>query len=365
MRRKPAKTVLHVLGERSWEPQFRFLGSTKDILGRRQYFAERGIECRELAVKSRDDDLCLKLLSGMDLDGVDAVLMEHPRYPKSLAWLKQTRPDIVRMIRGHNAELIHQLHVTQAYRICGVGTEAWRAHRISKSLKNARSRLEFDYACARLSDHVLAISDWEARWYWPFVGGLGKVLTSPYFLPDDCVVTPLPESERARRCICLMSADWSPLAQHAAKALIDLVKRTPPSLLDGWEFMVTGDLPPDGGAEIFDSGGRVRITGRLENPFDVMVQSRALAHLSNLGMGFKTKLLDFVQCGGWVLLPRRLYGRQPRELRPFCIVVDPSSPESLARALKKAATPWPDAGDVNGSLRRRAYRALDNAFGYA
>ena len=57
--------------------------------------------------------------------------------------------------------------------------------------------------------------------------------------------------------------------------------------------------------------------------------------------------------------------RQPEEIRPFCIVVDPLSPKGLGRALKAAREPWPDPRGVNDALRERAFAALDKAFGRA
>ena len=60
--RTPVRKVLHILGDKSWKPQFKYLGSTKDIVGRRDYFAARGIECVEMQVKGRHDHICLEML---------------------------------------------------------------------------------------------------------------------------------------------------------------------------------------------------------------------------------------------------------------------------------------------------------------
>ena len=92
--------VLHVLGDKSWKPQYKYLGSTKDIVGRRDYFEARGIECVELLVKGRQDVHCLAALKALDLSDIDAVLMEHPRYPKAMSYLRKTYPDMIQMIRG-------------------------------------------------------------------------------------------------------------------------------------------------------------------------------------------------------------------------------------------------------------------------
>ena len=124
--RAPVRKVLHVLGDKSWKPQFRFLGSTKDIVGRRDYFASRGIECVEMQVKGRHDHICLEMLQAMDLADIDAVVMEHPRYPRAMRWLNETHPRIRLMIRGHNAEAIHQLHTAFAFLNSGLSGFKWR-----------------------------------------------------------------------------------------------------------------------------------------------------------------------------------------------------------------------------------------------
>ena len=369
-RRAPVRKVLHILGDKSWRPQFKFLGSTKDIIGRREYFEHRHIECVEMLVKGRHDSICLEQLQAMhaagELDSVDAVMMEHPRYPRSMAWLRQTHPHALQMIRGHNAELIHQVHTAWAFIKSGVGGPAWRRKRARMTLRNAIDRTRFDFVCAHEADYVLAICEWEAKRYWPWVTRADKVLDVPYFVPESYVYQPPDDLQKISRCLCTMSADWTPLAHHAAKVLIDIVKQTPADQVKNWKFMVTGDLGKHRDAyKSLKSGGRVDIAGNVENPFKVMTQSRVLAHLSNLGMGFKTKLLDFISCGGWVLVPQKLYDRQPPEVRPFCIVVDPVSPDGLVKALNAAKQPWPDNSQVNGLLRQRAFAALDEAFGYA
>ncbi len=364
MTAKPVKKVLHVLGDKSWKPEYKYLGSTKDIVGRRDYFASRGIECVELQVKGRKDVNCLELLKGMDLSSFDAVLMEHPRYPASMKYLRQAYPHIIQMIRGHNAELIHQIHTSWAYMKSGLGGPRWRFKRARMSARNAVDRLTFDVACGRQADYILSIVDWETEHYWPMITNRRKVLTAPYFLPQS-YLEPAGDEHKVHRVICAMSADWSPLAHDAARALVQLVNAAPKDSLGGWKFMVTGDLGKHKtDYKRIQKSTPVVITGNLANPFEKTKQARVLAHLSNLGMGFKTKLLDFIHYGGWVLMPRKLYLRQPEEVRPFCIVVDPISPAGLKAALDKAKTPWPDPSAVNGRLRERAFAALDKAFGY-
>ncbi len=141
--------------------------------------------------------------------------------------------------------------------------------------------------------------------------------------------------------------------------------QTTPEQTKGWKFAITGDLGKHRDSyKPLKQSGRCDITGNVDNPFVYMYRSRAMAHLSNLGMGFKTKLLDFVTCGGWLIVRKTLYERQPKEIQPFCLVVDPLTPESFLEALKQAKAPWPDNSRVNDDLRERAFATLDLAFGH-
>ena len=361
----PVRKVLHVLGDKSWKPQFKYLGSTKDIVGRRDYFASRGIQCVEMQVKGRHDHICLEMLQAMDLSDIDAVVMEHPRYPRTMRWLNETHPRITLMIRGHNAEAIHQLHTAYAFLNSGLSGFKWRWKRARVSLNNLWDRFRFDLVCAHRADYVLSIADWEAEHYWPLMTRREKVLAVPYFVPESYAFTPPPDLQKVSRCLCAMSADWTPLAHHAAKVMVELLMKTTPEQTKGWKFAIIGDLGKHRDSyKPLKQSGRCDIAGNVDNPFEYMYRSRAMAHLSNLGMGFKTKLLDFVSCGGWLIMQKTLYERQPKEIQPFCIVVAPLTPGSFLRALRKAKEPWPDNSHINDDLRERAFAALDVAFGH-
>src|SRR5262249_39765713 len=158
-------------------------------------------------------------LRGADLDGIEAVLMEHPRYPKTMTWLQRAHPRIKQIVRGHNAELIHQLHTVRAYLTSGLAGPGWRARRALAAVKNAPSRLGLDIACARRADYVLAVSDWEAEHYWSRIAPKTETLPAPYFLPEGYLEPPS-QTPKAARVICVMSAAWSPIGHDAALALV-------------------------------------------------------------------------------------------------------------------------------------------------
>ena len=147
--------MLHIIDDKTWDPDKHFLGSTKDIKGRAGYFEERGIERSELRIPQRGDFTCKCLLEEVDLSDTDIVLTEHPRYPMSLNYLRSTYPKLRIFIRGHNAEFLHQLHVAAAFLRTSSGGKGWRLIKARLAIRKAIQRLRFDFICARLADGVV------------------------------------------------------------------------------------------------------------------------------------------------------------------------------------------------------------------
>ena len=104
---------------------------------------------------------------------------------------------------------------------------------------------------------------------------------------------------------------------------------------------------------------RIERLGYLEDPFELLGRARAVALLSDLGFGFKTKILDAIESGCWVLTTRRLRRRLPEEVRPWCLEVDPDCGHSFRAALDRALQPVP-GGQPNAELRKRAFQVLDD-----
>lgn len=358
------RTVLHVVGVNLWDPELHFLGSTKDIVGRREYFEARGIECQELQVPHRDDATCLEMLQAMDLAPIDAILFEHPRYPATMKWLKANHRRILRVIRGHNAELLHHRQIARAYDECGFGNIEWRERQSSRSRERAIKRYRQDKGSARYADVILAISDWEARYYWRRLRPFGRIVSAPYFVPRSYEVERVPEDRVEKRCVCLMSAAWTPLVHDAAKNFVTVLRAIAPKHMRGWSFAITGDPVYPAARKLLAKGARAELLGLIDDPFELMRHSRALAVLSDYGMGFKTKILDVAQTGGYVFVTKKLARRIPKELAAYCIVVDPLTPGAFLRALERAEEPL-RKDDANGLLRERAFRAMDRAFGVA
>jgi hypothetical protein len=162
-----------------------------------------------------------------------------------------------------------------------------------------------------------------------------------------------------RICLCLLSTIPNPLLRDAARHFTKAVEA-----LNGrcghWTFVATGDAASYGVAR----PSYVQWTGVLETPYPLLARARAMALLSDLGYGFKTKILEAILTHTYVILTPGLYRKLPAVLRPYCIVVQPGSGDEFAGALEKTDQCFPTA-DVNTPLRNHAFRVLDDVFGVA
>jgi hypothetical protein len=355
--------LLHVVPAGLHDPKLRFHGSTKDILGRIEYFGVRDIAVTELDTGPRHNDRgLLQALNSVPLKTFDTVLLEYPRFPRSIAHIRKENPQARILVRGHNAEFLHQVHLIAGeallatHQPLGESVKRWRP--MARALRDLWVKSLADRACARLADAVLSISDWETQRYWRRLTSNERIFTVPYFLPTVFHSgTPAAAVARKSRCVCLTSAVMNPLVAIAAynfiRAIAGLGGRMP-----DWSFGVTGDVP----GRFFENAPRITRLGRVENPLAELRSASATALLSSLGTGFKTKILDAVQEGCYTLVPLRLFDRLPGEIRPFCLPVDLGNVDSLATALETSKSRFP-SGDPNGALRSRAFAALDRAIG--
>jgi glycosyltransferase involved in cell wall biosynthesis len=356
-RRHPC--VLHIVPESVENPQHLYLGTTKDIRGRTEYFQTRDIPFDELVVKKqkRNDRDLVRQLSKMSLDRYTAAIFEMPRYPASLRFLRLNFPHIRLITRSVNAEFYHRLHQCGATALNPVGMPTAKvANKSFLYLRSSLTRLRLDYLCAKWSHYVLSITEWEKENYWQRLTDASKIRNLPYFLPDS-----YREDHRfvakKDKCVCLMSTVTRDAGQSfnldAAKKFAQLVDKLEHNCPE-WCFFITG--------EILDRQirmpERVVHLGFLDSPFGILAESRALALLSDYGFGFKTKVLDAISHHCYVLVTKKLYSRLPMEVQPYCIIVDPQSVQSLSDALEMCKQPYPE-GNPNDIFRDHAYEVLD------
>ena len=340
--------VLHIVPDSAGSPHHAFLGSTKDTRSRTEYFETRGIPVDRLPARQRNDGLLLEDLKKMDLGPYRWALFELTLYPQSVRYLREHAPHIRIVTRAMNAEAIHQVHLFLAKGLRRKGLKA--------DLNKAKWRLDLDRTHAKLSHDLISITEWEADNYWRYLTRRDKIKVAPYFLLESDEYVPPPGIEKKTQCVCMMSTSLNPFLLDTGKKFTSLVGKLGQDLPE-WEFAITGDCPPDQ----IPLPPRVRPTGILDTPFEILAESRAVALLSDYGFGFKTKILEAIRCKCWILMGRKLYGRLPREVQPFCIVVDVHSADSFKAGLKRCTEPYPE-GDPNVLFREQSYKALDEVF---
>lgn len=342
--------VLHIVPDSVANRRHLFLGSTKDIRNRTEYFKERGIPFDEILAKDRSDALLLDRLQSLNLNQYTVAFFEYPVYPASLRFMRRRFPNIKLLTRSHNAEFYQRLHYALAR------FQHMKSRRVITDLKGSISKLRLDYLCGKLSDYILSITEWEKNNYWKYLVAGVKVLAIPYFLPVSYSKFVLDVVEKKLQCVCMMSTTQGtlPLTLDAAKTFSNLVGG-----LDGqcshWSFVITGDFAGVGGIRLAE---RITHTGLLKSPFEVLAESRAMALLSDYGFGFKTKLIEAILCKCYILVTRNLYKRLPVEAQPYCIVVDKHSLYSFRNALERSLEPFP-GGNPNDIFRLQAFTALD------
>lgn len=347
--------ILHVIPHTATDQKYRYLGSTKDIRGRTEYFRVRGFMCDEL-VTQRNDCVLLAKMRDRVMYSYDACIFEFPVYPKTIAYLKKVYPNMCLIVRSHNAEFLHKLHY------------AWTQLTVMKNVRAAFSAfcMSFvmlcnEYQCGRWADYIITIAAWEAEVYWRILTRKEKAITVPYFLPA-CYENDLPADMPAKKnkialLMSVTSGTW-PLLLDAFHWFARLATTVPAAVKKKWHFVVTGVLP-----QHLRNHEDLTYVGFLKSPLPLLCESRALSLISNYGFGFKTKILDALRCNCYVLVTKKLYDRLPEEVIPYCIVVNPRKSQSLQSALDKMERPFPKSSP-NEKLKSRAFKALDTILHY-
>jgi Methyltransferase domain/Glycosyl transferases group 1 len=348
--------ILHVVPDSINDTRKGFVGSTKDVLGRAEYFAERGHRVRQFVSPGRSDDETLAMLRDVDLGDCQVAVFEYEMYVRSLDFLQRKYPRVRRVVRSHNANLPHfvdqfrgRLRMLQENK----GTDLSQA---TESIHLALARFRLDRECAGLADAILPICRWEADHYWSQLTAAEKVVTVPYFVPRT-LLAQIPT--RPRRNVALFAlgtgAAMAPLLYDAGRNAVELVNALSADVAAAWDFRITGNLkPPD----ILGPLGRLKSTGLLASPLPLLAEARVVVIPSDLGMGFKTKILEAILAGCWVLVTDEVHARLPDALHPWCFAMDARSPERFAEILRHCAAP-PPPGDPNALLRDEAFCGLD------
>lgn len=340
--------VLHVFKQTYTKPQHLYLGAVKDIRGRTEYFQTRGIAYDELLTSSKR--VYHDVLSQMpveDLQRYTAVVFEMTFSPAAIPFVRTYAPQATIITRSHNAELLHRLDWARA--------QGFSRGSIS-ILKVALKNFVRDYLSGKRSDFLLSIDKWEVDHYWSHLIDKSKLKYVPSFLPGFYEATLPRENAKKLQCVNLTSTDPNPLIIDATKKFASVVQNLGARCRE-WSFCITGDetrFP-------IQTPDRIRWTGFLDSPYQVLVESQAMALLSDYGYGFRTKILEAILAKTFILMSEGLYRRMPDEVRPYCIPIDVRSSISFQEALEQCKKPYPE-GNPNAEFRQQAFAVLDELF---
>ena len=337
--------MLHIISDGIYEPRNFYLGSTKDIRGRTEYFKGRDISYDELLAKNKHRYIEeLSNIPRTDLRQYNAIILEMTFSPDAASFIRRHAPNTKVLVRSHNAELLHRWDWIRAAKLW-----QYSAGMLARPIRN----FLFDYLCSRRADYVLSIDRWETNHYWRRFADESKLKHVPFFLPEPYLSDLPRRTSKKLRCVNFTSSIPNPLIIDATKNFIGAVRN-----LNGrgkeWSFCITGDQSKF----YVDSCQRIHWTGYLESPYEILAESQAMALLSDYGYGFKTKILEAIMAKVYVLMTEGLYKRIPDEVRPYCIPVDIRSTGSFENALEQCRKPYPE-GDPNREFRDQAFAALD------
>jgi len=326
-----------------------------------EYFAERALPVRQFVSEHRSDAILLERLKTVDLSECAAVLFEYEIYAQSMRYLEANHPGIRRIVRAHNANLPHFADQLQG-RLRMLAEQAKVAPIAPfDDARQALVRYALDRECAALADAILPICDWEREHYWSHLASCATVSTLPYFIPRHlCRPTARPIKRNLVVFMMGVGGLMTPLLYDAGRNATELVNALPGTLAGTWRFAITGKIKP---RKLLGKSSRMEQTGLLDSPLPLLAQARAVAILSDLGMGFKTKLLEAAMAGCWLLVTPDLLARVPDALRPWCLAVEPNSVEQFGSRLRECESRALPDGDPNRVLREEAFRSLDATLG--
>lgn len=347
------RRVLHITPHIYFEKGYEYLGSTKDIDGRQQYLWQCGAPFDTFS-HLKDQFSLADELSFLHLPDYSHIILDVSRSNADLAYLKRRWPRARLIVRSHNPELPHRIDYLRAASRIGLGFEARKP-----VIANVPIFMRRERGVAQHADAILHIETENTAAYWRSLGFGGDIHVTPYFV-SDYYLRKSPRSVRRRpQILCVGSSHPGSLITemminyHAAVGALG--DRFPQ-----FGFLATGDAPAaPRGVKI---SPRVVHLGMVADLPALTAECFAIAVPSDLGRGFKTKILDAIVCGAWAIVTPALLRRMPEALRPYCAVFDLSDPgRSLASAISELASrKWPP-GDPNAALRRQAYGSLDAA----
>jgi hypothetical protein len=323
-------------------------GYWKDFEGRRLLCEELGIQF----IRTWFDPADLNAAAEMVLPETTDVILEYSVYPQLLPKLRRSRSDLRLHIRAHNAEALQHLH--------RLPISIWPSRENARRVYGAIRLALQDRQSAKAADSVLGISRFDQSHYWSRLAGKSRLIDVPYFSPWADLRpqrSPLDWAQKKNQVIC-MPGGWDRLSQQQRTNFVALAETALASNLSGKpEFLLT-DYTREG----MPPSDAVRILGSIEEPWDLLCESRALAVLTDLGYGMKTTVVDAIAAGCVVFVLPGLLVRLPENVRACCVPLDPGHPGATATLMNALDSGSFVNGLVNLELRNAAKDGLKRAF---
>ncbi len=301
-------------------------GYWKDFAGRRLLCEELHASLVQTFFDPNNLHECVQLLNPDTTD----VIVEYSTFPSLITILKSHRPGVRVHVRAHNAEALQHLHrLPVSFRPSLEG---------AKRLYGAARLLLQDRRSARNADNLLSISSFDSANYWSWLTSKEKVCDLPYFSPWPELrpqVAPCPVSDRKNQIVC-MPGGWDRLSQQQRHNFLKLAEATHTSASENIpKFLITDYTNDD-----FVRSRFCESLGTINEPWDLLCESRGLAVLTDLGFGMKTTIVDAIAAGCLVFVMPKLIKRLPEIIRTCCIPIDPHAAGAelvMLRALNNQA----------------------------
>lgn len=323
--------LLQITGKIHTNKKNKDLGSTKDMRARASFLKKNGCRVSTIGIESRSDSICLNTLKDMRLQSFTHILFEHNRYPKSQIWLRNNYPEIKIIVRTHNAEFPHSIDKIKA--IIKQPFDKGIKRKLKEIIKNFLRTIKILYLDVKTANHcdnIISCSSYETKNYWSVISRKNNCVTVGTFSELDALYSS--DEEKTNDAVLKVCMVGGSVANHFNdlslanyfKHLISMTAKTQNSFV----FLYSGkyNIFPDITIPLCKPVRQNISIHALMNSYDVLVVC------TDLGRGIKTKILDAMACGKYVLIPNKLMKRLDPLLMDKCISYD-GSDEGFERAL--------------------------------
>lgn len=318
-------------------------GAYKDIISRMRWLEANVGDYRQVMVDDDDPAVAGQVLGNASLEGA---LVEYTFYPRIVRWLKQRCMKGIVAVRSINAEPLQHWD-----------NYGWNPLRRLPWVLYGMGRLALkEVLCKCYADTILAINDWEKKFYWKWIPGRARVEWLPYVTPAHLIPSSPLSYSRRRVIACMPTSQKNRKSWDLVLRFIRLATAMKEAGAD-YDFVVTGNVESWG----LPDSAAVRFTGFVDDVGEFLGQCRAVAMLSPLGYGFKTTIGDALAAGAHVLAHPVLIKRCPPVLRSNLLAVDTVAfdPGSCREALLGRV---PAGDSLNHDLMRMNQKMMADLF---